>query len=51
MCRGTTKQIKKGKELNIYFADTGEDVYKKNYLKYGRKYKLLEFGDFIKCVD
>ena len=48
--RGTTKQIKQGKELNVYFADTGEAVYKKNRLKCSRKYKLLECSDFIKHV-
>ncbi|MFH5827797.1 IS30 family transposase, partial [Clostridium perfringens] len=46
--RGTTKQIKQGKEFNVYFADTGEAVYKKNRLKSSRKYKLLECSDFIK---
>ena len=48
--RGTTKQIKQGKEFNVYFADTGEAVYKKNRLKSSRKYKLLECSDFIKYV-
>ena len=50
ICRGTTKQIKQGKEFNVYFADTGEAVYKKNRLKCSRKYKLLECSDFIKYV-
>ena len=48
--RGTTKQIKQGKEFNVYFADTGEAIYKKNRLKSSRKYKLLECSDFIKYV-
>ena len=47
---GTTKQINQGKEFNVYFADTGEAVYKKNRLKSSRKYKLLECSDFIKYV-
>ena len=34
----------------MYFADTGEAVYKKNRLKSSRKYKLLECSDFIKYV-
>lgn len=48
--RGTTKQIKQRKELNIYFADTGEAIYKRNRLKSSRKYKLLECSDFIEYV-
>lgn len=48
--RGTTKQIKQGKELNIYFADIGEAIYKRNRLKSSRKYKLLECSDFIEYV-
>ncbi len=34
----------------MYFADTGEAIYKKNLLKSSRKYKLLECSDFIKYV-
>ena len=34
----------------MYFADTGEAVYKKNRLKSRRKYKLLECSNFIKYV-
>ena len=47
---GTTKQIKQGNKFNVYFADTGEAVYKKNRLNSNRKYKLLECSDFIKYV-
>ena len=48
--RGTTKQINQGKEFNVYFADTGEAVYKKNRLKSSCKYKLLGCSSFIKYV-
>lgn len=34
----------------MYFADTGEAVYKKNRLKSSCKYKLLECSNFIKYV-
>ncbi|WP_288678837.1 helix-turn-helix domain-containing protein, partial [uncultured Clostridium sp.] len=29
--RGTTKQIKQGKELNVYFADTGEALHSSRF--------------------
>ncbi|MGU9333746.1 helix-turn-helix domain-containing protein [Clostridium perfringens] len=48
--RCTTKKIKQSKEFNVYFADTGGAVYKKNRLKFSRKYQLLECSDFIKYV-
>ncbi|MPQ45228.1 IS30 family transposase [Clostridium tarantellae] len=47
---GTTKQINQGKKFKVYFADTGEAVYKKNRLKSSRKYKLLECSNFIEYV-
>lgn len=50
ICRSTTKQIKQGKEFNVYFADAGESVYKKIRLNSSRKYKLLECIYFIKYV-
>lgn len=47
---GTTKQINQVKELNIYFVGTGYIVFKKNLLKYSRKYKLLECSYFIEYL-
>ena len=32
--RGTTTQIKQGNNVEVYLADTGEDVYKKASFKF-----------------
>ena len=45
--RGTTMQIKQGKHIEIYLADTGESIYKKNRLNSCRTFKRLECCDFI----
>lgn len=45
--RGTTTQIKQGKCIEIYLADTGEAVYKKHRLNSCRTFKRLECSDFI----
>lgn len=47
---GITNQIKQYKEFEVYFADTGEAIYKENLLKSSRKYKLLDCSDFIEYV-
>ena len=45
--RGTTTQIKQGKHVEVYLADTGEAVYKKHRSNSCRTFKLLECSDFI----
>ncbi|QAA33699.1 IS30 family transposase [Clostridium manihotivorum] len=45
--RGTTTQIKQGKCLKVYLADTGEAVYKKNRINCCSTFKRLECSDFI----
>lgn len=45
--RGTTTQIKQGKYIEIYLADTGEAIYKKHRLNSCRTFKRLECCDFI----
>lgn len=45
--RGTTTQIKQGKYIEIYLADTGEAIYKKHRLDSCRTFKRLECCDFI----
>lgn len=46
--RGTTTQIKQEKHIEVYLADTGEAVYKKQHLNSCLNFKLLEHSDFIK---
>lgn len=45
--RGTTTQIKQGKHIKIYLADTGEAVYTKNRLNSCRPFKMLDCSEFI----
>ena len=45
--RGTTTQIKQGKSIEIYLADTGEAIYRKNRLNSSRNFKYLECIEFI----
>ena len=45
--RGTTKQIKQGKYVEMYLADTGEAIYKANRQNSCRKFKRIECSSFI----
>lgn len=45
--RGTTTQVKQGKYVEVYLADTGEAVYKKHRINCCRTFKRLECSDFI----
>lgn len=45
--RGTTTQIKQGKQIELYLADTGEAVYYKHRVNSCRSYKRLECSEFI----
>ncbi len=45
--RGTTTQIRQGKHIKIYLADTGEAVYTKNRLNSCRPFKVLDCSEFI----
>ncbi|MEG1255762.1 IS30 family transposase [Clostridium sp.] len=47
MHRSTTTQIKQGKYIDTYLADTGEAIYKKYCLNSCRTFKRLECYDFI----
>lgn len=45
--RGTTTQIRQGKHIEVYLADTGEAVYKNNRLNSCRSFKRLDCSEFI----
>lgn len=45
--RGTVKQIKGYKEIEIYYPDTGQIVYENNRKNCGKKFKFLECSTFI----
>jgi IS30 family transposase len=45
--RGTTTQIKQGNYVEVYLADTGEAVYKKNRINCCSAFKRLKCSDFI----
>lgn len=45
--RGTTTQIRQGKYIEIYLADTGEAVYTKNRLNSCRAFKRMDCSEFI----
>lgn len=45
--RGTTIQIKQGKKVELYLADTGEAIYNKHRQNSCRSYKRLECSAFI----
>lgn len=48
--RGTVKQIKSGKEIQVYFPDSGQLQYEKNRLNCRKPYKLISCQQFIKSV-
>ena len=48
--RSTTTQIKQGKKIEVYLADTGEAIYLKNRKNSCRSYKRLECSTFINYV-
>lgn len=48
--RGKTTQIKQGKKVEMYLADTGEANYYKNRLFSTRTYKRLECSAFINYI-
>ena len=50
IARGTVSQIKQGKMIEIYLADVGEAVYKKNRKNSCSKFKRLKCSEFIKYV-
>ena len=45
--RGTTTQIKQGKLVEIYLADTGEAIYHQNRKNSSRSFKRLQCSEFI----
>ncbi|HHU33323.1 MAG TPA: IS30 family transposase [Clostridia bacterium] len=49
--RGTVEQIKNGRLVKIYFADTGQARYETNRRKTGRRRKLLQCNEFISYVE
>ena len=48
--RSTTTQIKQGKQIEMYLADTGDAIYKKHRLNPCRAFKRLDCCDFINYV-
>lgn len=48
--RGTTTQIKNGKEIQAYFAETGQAVYDRNRLNSKKTFKYLQCKVFIDHV-
>lgn len=48
--RGTTTQVKQGKLIKMYLADTGEAIYRNNRKNCCRKFKRLECSEFINYV-
>lgn len=48
--RGTTTQIKQGKQVEMYLADTGAYIYKRNRKNSCRSFKRLECSEFINYV-
>lgn len=48
--RGTTTQIKQGKKISLYLADTGQSNYQKHRRNSCRSYKRLECSTFIDYV-
>lgn len=49
--RGTTTQIKQGKHVQMYLADTGEANYRNNRQNCCCTYKPLEYSDFINYAE
>ena len=48
--RGTTTQIKNGKKIKVYFAETGQAVYDRSRLNSKKTFKYLQCKDFIDHV-
>ena len=48
--RGTTTQIKNGKKIELYFAETGQAVYERNRSNSQKPFKFLECKEFIDYV-
>jgi IS30 family transposase len=49
--RGTVDQIKQGKFVKIYYADTGQAKYEANRRNTGRRYELLQCSEFVSHVE
>ena len=49
--RGKVDQIKQGKHVRCYYADTGQDQYEKNRKNSCRTFKLLEAIEFVNYVE
>lgn len=50
MRRGTVEQIKQGKKINVYIADSGQNQYEKHRRNSVKKYSRLLCWDFIAYV-
>ena len=48
--KGTVEQIKQGRLINIYYADTGQRVCDANRKHCTNKFRLLQVVDFINYV-
>jgi IS30 family transposase len=48
--KGTADQIKQGRLVKIYYADTGQRVYDANRENCIKKFKYLQVGDFVNHV-
>ena len=46
--KGTVEQIKQGRLINIYYADTDQSVYDANRKHCIKKFRQLQVGDFMK---
>lgn len=49
--RGTVDQIKQGKLVKIYYADTGQAKYETNRRNTGRRYELLHCSESVSHVE
>lgn len=49
--RGTVEQVKQGKRIQVYYADSGQYRYEKNRKNCGRKYSILTHNKFISYVE
>jgi IS30 family transposase len=48
--KGTVEQIKQGRLINIYYADTGQRIYDANRKHCIKKFRRLQVGNFINHV-
>lgn len=48
--RGTVTQIKRDKEVEIYYPDTGKAVYEKNRRNSKKSYEALDCSHFLEFV-